>query len=97
MEYEIYDIIVLNSKYKTILLDDVDKSGKTYLLDTNKNEYIWFNHEYLSEDVEAKKGQQTEISLKFNKQYKPTLEAQTMIFSNVILDNEKTIKISIEL
>ena len=96
-DYEIYTIKVTNNKTNDIKLDNLQGTRNIYLQDINKNEYIWFSHEYVDEDITVNRGTSRIIELKFNKEYKPTLGVQYMVFSNIVLDNINTFELRIEM
>ena len=96
-DYEIYTIKVTNNTSNDIKLDNLQGTRNIYVQDINKNEYIWFSHEYVDEDITVNRGTSRIIKLKFNKEYKPTLGVQYMVFSNIVLDNRNTFELRIKM
>ena len=96
MDYEIYEIQVLNNSSKQIRLDNLQNTDSVFLEDENKQEHYWFSHEILEEDITIRKAQGKELEIKFNKVYIPKKQAIKMVFSKIILNN-KTSKFEIYL
>lgn len=95
--YEIYNLDIQNNSNSTVVLDDLTDTGNIYVKDANGNQYIWFSHEYLEDDITINKGFKKEISLKINKQYNPLVDANEMVFEKIIFGNYEPMKLSIEL
>lgn len=96
MDYEVYDISVVNNTQKVINLDDLQKSNKVYIEDINEKKYYWYSHEILEEDITINKGFKQELSIKFNKPYKANEDPIKMVFSNIILDNKEIMNIEVK-
>lgn len=96
MDYEIYEIQVLNNSSKQIRLDNLQNTDSVFLEDENKQEHYWFSHEILEEDITIRKAQGKEVEIKFNKVYIPENQAIKMVFSKINLNN-KTSKFEISL
>lgn len=91
MEYEKYNILINNNSNNNIFLDSKEKTTSTYLLDSNEVEYISYNHELLDNELLIRANSKAEITIKFNKTYKPSLEAKQMIFADIILNYDEYI------
>lgn len=96
MDYEIYNIEVINKNNSTVMLDNMQSTNNIYVEDYEGEKYYWNKHEILENDITIIKGLSQNISIKFNKNYKPTKEVGKIVFSNVILNN-KSINISVEI
>lgn len=96
MDYEIYDIKVLNNTQDTILLDDMKSTDNIYVEDDNEEKYFWYNNEVIESDIKIKRGYEQELSIKINKGYNTSNKTKKIVFENIVLDN-KSIKISIEI
>ena len=97
MEYEIYNIEIQNNSTGTVILDEDSSSKNIYLEDKNGVKYTWYNHEIAKNDITIEKGFKKEVSIKFNKEYKPTLPETKMNFINTTIGNNKKITISIDI
>ena len=93
MDYEIYDIKVTNKTKSTIMLDDLQSPKNIYVEDKNEQKYLWYIHEILEDEITVKNGFSENITLKFNKSYKPNNEAVKMIFSKVVLDSNTNVEL----
>lgn len=96
MDYEIYDIEVLNNTQDTIRLDDLKSTKSVYLEDENNQKYYWYSHEILENDITIRKGVKQEVYIKFNKSYNPNNEVRKMVFSNIKINN-KSINMSVDI
>lgn len=97
MDYETYDIELINKTQKTIMLDDMQSTKNIYVEDNNKAKYFWYNHEISEKEVEIRSGFNQNISIKFDKAYKAYRETVKIVFSNIILDDNKSISIIVEI
>lgn len=89
MEYEIYNIEVINNSDKDILLDTRETNKTLNIIGKNKTKYSSFINE-LAEDILITKAKTTKkISIKFNKYYKPESVIESMIFSDIVTDYQK--------
>lgn len=96
MDYEIYDIEVINKTDDTIMIDDLQSTRNIYLEDNDGKKYYWYNYEKLEEEITVKKGYKQEIDIKFKKTYNTNNEIEKIVFSNIILKNKST-NLSIEI
>lgn len=96
IDYEIYDIEVVNKTQKTILLDDMQDADNIYIKDSNDKQYFWYSHEFFESDVEVRRGLTQKISIEFGKEYNPKNKVKKIVFSNIIQDN-KSISISVDI
>lgn len=97
MEYEIYNIEIQNKSTGIVILDEDSLSKNIYLEDKNGVKYTWYNHEIAKDDITVEKGFNKSISIKFNKEYRPTLPETKINFINTTIGNNKKIKISIDI
>lgn len=91
MEYEKYNISIVNNTNNNIFLDSKEKTTSTYLVDNNDVQYISYNHELLDNDFLIRANSKSELTIKFDKTYKPNLEAKQLVFSDMILNYEEYI------
>lgn len=96
MNYEVYDIEVINNTRTTIMLDDMKSTDNIYVEDDNEQKYFWYNNEIVESDMTIRRGYSQAISIKFNKGYNSAVESVKMVFANIVLEN-KAIDISIEI
>lgn len=95
MDYEIYEIEVENNLKQEIMLDSLQKTKTIYLEDENKEEYYWYNHEILEEDISIRKAQGKQMEIKFDKRYRAKNEPIKIIFSNIIINDEEILNMEI--
>ena len=96
-DFELYTIEIINKKYNQLMVDNLQETQNIYLEDQNENKYIWLSHEYIEDELIVNKGFSKIILVKFNKEYNPLLEANKMVLQKIIINNEKTIELSIDL
>lgn len=96
MDYEIYNIKVVNNTQTAIFLDDMSGTDNIYVEDNNEQKYFWFNSEIIESDIKVRRGYTQELSIKFNKGYNKNNKAEKIVFGKVVLEH-KTIDISIEI
>ena len=96
MDYEEYDIKVVNNTQATILLDDMRSTDNIYVQDDNKEKYFWYNNEVIESDIKIRRGYEQEISIKINKGYNTSNKTKKIVFENIVLD-DKSIEISVEI
>ena len=86
MDYEIFNITVINKTDKDIMIDNKKDTGTTLIIDNNGFEYYPFLYELLDEDLIVNAGEEKEIEIKFSKNYNESVTIQNMIFSKVVMD-----------
>ena len=96
-DYEIFIINVQNKTNGKVYLDDLQSTGNIYLQNNKGNKFIWLNHEYMLDDITIQKNGNKSIRLKFNKQYDPLQDANSIVFKNIIIDNNKQSDFVIEI
>ena len=97
MDYEIYELEIANNSNGQAVLDSLEKTKTVYLEDQNGQKYYWYSHEIFEDDILIRKGEKKQIEIKFNKEYQPKIEAQKIVFSNIILNNKQKLQIDIVL
>lgn len=96
MDYEVYDIEVINNTQETIMLDDMQRTDNIYVEDSDGKQYFWYNNEVLESDLTVRSRRTQELSIKFNKEYNAYNKTIKIVFANIVLDN-KLIDISVEI
>ena len=96
-DYEIYSASFKNKDYTKVILDDFTSPRNVFLEDEKGNRYIWTNYEYVEEEMVLNKGIEKKLFIKFNKEYKPTMEAKTIVFQKVIIDNKEKASFKIDI
>lgn len=89
MDYEIYSIKVENNTDNTILLDTKTKQKSAYITGSNKVTYSAFMHEIDEAFLEIKPRLYTKINVKFNKIYSPNIRANSVTFTDIVLNLEE--------
>ena len=95
-DYEIYKMRIKNNNTYQIKLDNLQQTDNIYVEDTQGNQYLWFNHEYIDDDVTIDRGDTKDIKIKINKEYMPQLESKKLVFQKIYLKNDNTLQIEIE-
>ena len=94
MDYETYEIEVINNSNEKMMLDALQNADTIYVEDDKGQKYYWQNHEILEEDISIEQVQGKKIEIKFNKEYRPKNQVTKIIFSNIAL-GEKILNIEI--
>ena len=86
MDYEEYIIEIKNKTNKSIALDGLRKNDNIHLLDSNNKKRKSYINEITPISLITKPGTSSVVKIKFYKPYSITLYAETVVFSDVILD-----------
>ncbi len=98
MDYEIYKIKVENQSENNIVLDTLEDPKTIYLQDSNNVKYYAYSNELIDNMLKVNKNFSTEIEVKFSKAYSSSkAEMKSIIFSDVIINNNNTDKKSIKI
>lgn len=97
MDYEIYDFEVVNNTNEEIIIANLKETNSVYVQDKNEVKYSWYNYEIIDREITIISGLKQEISIKFNKLYKPNNETIKIVFSNVMLKDNKASEIYINI
>lgn len=89
MNYEIYEIKIVNNTSSRIMLDSLEETNTIFLEDESGQKYYCSKTEVLEEDLSVGMAQGKTIELKFSREYKPNKKVQTLKFSNIIINNKK--------
>lgn len=87
-DYSIGNIKVLNKTGKEILIDSGEKNNNVFLTDKNGVKFESFINELEETKIKVLKGENKNISIKFNCVYRKSLKITKMSFNNVIVDYE---------
>ena len=97
LDYEIYQIQVSNKTSETILLCENEKNEQIYLMDERGMKYSSNIDEYEHEKSIINNESTTILNLKFNKIYNKQVKAQSIVFSNIVINNENSEKVEINI
>lgn len=86
MDYELYDIEILNNSEKDILMDTKDDTKTVYLKDTKGAKYFAFTNEINDSEFIVRKDKTRSIRLKFSNDYSSSRSIKNLIFSKSILN-----------
>ena len=84
MDYETYEIEIINNSKEEIMLDDLQKTETVYIENDSEQKYYWCGNEILENDISIREGQRKKVEIKFNKKYQPSNKATKIVFSNII-------------
>lgn len=88
-DYLICNLSVFNQTDDAILLDSLESPKNIVLTDNNDVEFTFYNDELDISEVMLYKGEQKNISLKFNIAYRENLEFERINLKNIILSYER--------
>lgn len=98
LNYEEYTIKVENKNNNIVILDTQSSAKSIYLKDNNDIKYYSYSHELLSALLKVGANSSTQINIKFSKTYSnASRNATSIVFSDVILQNESKKEIKIEI
>ncbi len=86
MDYEIYDIQIINDSDNDILLDTKKDTKTVYLQDSKNVKYYAFTNEIIDNDFIVRKGKMKNIKIKFSSGLSSNRKIEYMIFSDLILN-----------
>ena len=89
IEYETYNIKVKNNTDKTICLDPLKDTDKTYLTDSKGVNFISYSYELLKNQLVIKSGYTRNIKIKFTNGYTTGRTMKNLTFKNLILDYDE--------
>jgi hypothetical protein len=96
MNYVNYNFTVQNNNEFDVILDSKTDINSIYLSDENNLKYAAFTNEIVSDNLKIMAGTSTNITLKFNKTYMPSLMENKLVLSDMRVNNDK-ITMEIEL
>ena len=88
---------MLNNRYNKVALDNIQETKNIYLEDLYGSKYYWLNFEHIENDLILNKGLNKKLSIKFNKEYDSSSDANKLVFKNVILDDKENIEFVIDI
>lgn len=89
MDYEIYNILVVNNSQQDILLDTILDNDNIVVLDANGSEFNAMSIELNDEDLVVKKQSSKFLDIKFARSYVSNTETKKMKFKKIVKDYEK--------
>ncbi len=96
MDYEKYEISVQNNTGSKLIFNTKQNSNSIYLQDENELKYIAFLNEITDSELMILNGSNKDITIKFNRGYKPNTNIRNIVFEDISINGEiKTIIVSI--
>ena len=89
MDYEIYNIQIQNKTDYTILLDSNESSKTMYLKGESDNNYTAYMYELTDSTLKLNSYYQKDTNIKYNKQYSASNKIVSVVFSDIILNEEE--------
>ena len=86
MDYEIYNIEIVNLTGNKICLTNMEDNSEVYLLDSNETKFKSLINENTIDDFILDNGYKKSIQIKFNDSYRGNLRIEKMFFDKVILN-----------
>lgn len=96
MEYEEYEIQVINQSDGRVLLDTQQNTKSIYVQDSNETKYYSYSHELLSGLLKINNGFSTQLTVKFYKSYSKDRTTKNIVFSDVILNYNDIVNDEVE-
>ena len=89
LDYEIYELEVINNTSKIIMLDTLSNSNSMYLTGTSSNaKYTAFSNEISANELKVNPSETKTIRIKFNKLYNTNVTVNAMNFTDFVKDYE---------
>lgn len=86
MDYEIYDIQIMNNSENDILLDTKNDSKTIYLENSNGGKYYAYTNEIIDNEFIVRKGKSKNLKIKFSKSFSSNNNIKYLNFSDFILN-----------
>ncbi|MCI8641740.1 MAG: hypothetical protein HFJ59_07770 [Clostridia bacterium] len=86
MDYEIYNLVIINNTEKAIFLGDCNNSKSIYLLDSNDMKYYFYGNEIAQNQLIISSNNKTNINIKFSNSFSSSRKIKRLVFSEVIFD-----------
>lgn len=96
IDYEKYEIAVHNNTESKLIFNTKQNSDSIYLEDENELRYISFLNEITDSELMILKGLTKNLTIKFNRGYKPNVDIRNIVFGDISVNGEiKTMIVSI--
>ena len=92
-DYEKYKFKITNKSDKVILISNKEDTDTMYIKDTKNIKYSAYTHELINEDLIIRAGDTKEIEIKYYSKYISNKKIEEIVFTNIILDYQKYIKL----
>lgn len=89
MDYEEYLLKISNNTSEDVTLDTLENSQSIYLEDSKKMKYSAYEHELSKSDLTIGKGHVRQLKVKFYNSYSLDKTIKAMVFSNLLIKEEK--------
>ena len=89
LDYEVYNLQITNNTQKEILLDSRQDTETAYILTKTGSKFRAIIYELSEKDLIIEAGTTKKVSIKFNKIYNPSLQDNTINFTDIIMDYEE--------
>lgn len=89
IDYEYYEIEITNNREKEIILDPLKEDNSTYVQDQNRVKIRALLYENKEEEFKIAPGETKKIKIKFNNSFIASNKISKVVFSSIILDQEK--------
>ena len=97
-EHEIYQIEIKNNTQNKLIFNTKVDTNSMYIQDENELKYIAFLNEIPNSELEISAGMTKTLEIKFNREYKPTIKINKIVFEDMKINNDEHLEsIEIEL
>ena len=86
MDYEIYNLSIINDTEHAIFLGDCNNTEAIYLLDSYEMKYDFYGNEIAQNQLIISSNNKTNLSIKFSNVFSSTRKIEKLIFSEVIFN-----------
>ena len=86
MDYEIYNLSIINDTEHAIFLGDCNNTEAIYLLDSYEMKYDFYGNEIAQNKLIISSNNKTNLSIKFSNVFSSTRKIEKLIFSEVIFN-----------
>lgn len=93
MDKEFYNIKIQNNTGKEIKIDSKESTKSIYIMDNNDVKYFSYQHEITDDMLIIENNFSKEFNIAFSKSYSPNRKTEKLVFSDIISDYEKYLKI----
>lgn len=92
IDYEKYELNITNKTGKKIMLESREHSNKVYVEDQNEVKYIAHMYELTDEQIKINSKSEKDITIKFERIYKPKIKDEKIVFEDIVLDYNNYVK-----
>ena len=89
MDYEIYNLTIINNSENSILLDTGESTKSVYLLDSKDVKYYFYSNEIVQNRLLIQSKYKNTLQIKFSNSYSSSRNIKYLVFSKLILNYDE--------